>query len=647
MKGFGKSIAYLASIHIIGLLLTGVLRLALYGAGHHFLAAESAGQTKLIAKAFLNGLWFDNVIACYILIVPLVIVCISSIIGCGGKRMLTYSGRWMQVLWLIALAISAANIPYFLYFFKNINSSIWNWAEYGATTLGMLFGEPSYYPPMLGFLLLAILFIWLTNRIRRYFISEKEPVSWMARGGILLVSALCIGLCLFGIRGRMGYNPIKVSAAYYCEDAFLNQLGISPSFNLLTSTLDDRRPENRELHLMDADEALTEVQKNLGLKGSKAYPLGQERVASTPRKGTLKNVVIILMESMSANLTGIEAGNKSLTPFLDSLMHQSITFTQCYSAGNHTNHGIFSTLYSFPALMFRNLMKGSNIPNYDGLPTVLHNEGYRNLFFMTHEAQYDNMNAFLRTNGFDEIYSQEDYPKEKIVNSFGVQDDYLYHYANQRLARQEEPFFATLLSISNHPPYIIPHWFKPRSAEKEQQIVEYSDEALRQFFAEAKKQKWYQNTIFVLLGDHGKLVGEPENEMPECLNHIPLIFHTPGGEAEMRSQWCMQLDIQPTLLSMLGISAWQNNFGINLLEQARPYAIYTADNVIGARSEDHLLIYEPNTEQSHRYLYSTSGKQQKTETEDSTFAAMRRYLFSTLQTAQEMIKNQHTKMPEK
>ena len=118
------------------------------------------------------------------------------------------------------------------------------------------------------------------------------------------------------------------------------------------------------------------------------------------------------------------------------------------------------------------------------------------------------MNAFLRTNGFDEIYAQENYPKDKVVNSFGVQDDFLYQYAlpilNKR-AEERQPFFTVLLSISNHPSYVIPDYFKPHSTKLEDQIVEYADWAIRQFMQEARKQPWFENTSFVLLGDHGKL----------------------------------------------------------------------------------------------------------------------------------------------
>lgn len=117
---------------------------------------------------------------------------------------------------------------------------------------------------------------------------------------------------------------------------------------------------------------------------------------------------------------------------------------------------------------------------------------------MTHESQYDNMNGYLRTNGFDRIFAQEDYPKDKVVNSFGVQDDFLYQYALPILtetADEGQPFFAVLLSISNHPPYVIPKDFKTHSSTDEHRIVEFADHALKEFIDEAKQQEWFDNTM--------------------------------------------------------------------------------------------------------------------------------------------------------
>ncbi|MCD8304097.1 MAG: LTA synthase family protein [Prevotellaceae bacterium] len=624
MRAYLRALGYLLSLHVLGLVVTGVLRLALFVAGHHFLGdgGFSAGG------AFLRGVWFDNVVACYISIVPLCLLTLAHTFGKGQRGALVFSRWWMAVLWTLVILISCANIPYFLYFFKNINAGIWNWAEYGGTTLGMLLGEKAYYPPLLAFLALAALFIWLSGKL----LPRKERRRQWSEWGALVVGLPLIGLCLLGIRGRRGYNPIKVSQAYYCDDAFLNQLGISPTFNLLTSSLDNLRPENKKLRLMDDEEALGNVRKLLERGGEGGKPLAYELKPQGEAQAEKLNVVLILMESMSRSLMG-----RGHTPFLDSLSTRSLFFDNCYSAGLHTNHGLYATLYSFPALMFRNMMKGSDIPLYNGLPTVLKGEGYRTMFFMTHESQYDNMNAFLRTNGYEEIYSQENYPRDKVVNSFGVQDDFLFSYAINRLKSQRQPFFATLLTISNHPPYVIPQSFHPSDCEEEWQIVEYADWSLRQFFTEAERQPWYGRTVFVLLGDHGKLIGGAESEMPECLNHIPLMFFVPGKEAERRSDWALQMDVQPTLLSLLGIEAEQNNFGVDLLSTRRPCAFYTADNVIGARSEGHLFVFNPTTEQE--FLYLNGALQHEA---DSTFNALRQHVFSMLQAAQHIVSKGET-----
>lgn len=174
----------------------------------------------------------------------------------------------------------------------------------------------------------------------------------------------------------------------------MNQLGISPVFNLLSSTLDDSRKENRYLHLMPENEALENTRHYLNRPGIEGIsPIARQINASDSLRRP--NIVLIFMESMSAHLMKRFGQQKELTPFLDSLYRQSLAFSNFYSSGIHTNHGMYATLYSFPSILKRNAMKGSVIPTYSGLPTILKEQGYRTMFFMTHESQYDNMNAFF------------------------------------------------------------------------------------------------------------------------------------------------------------------------------------------------------------------------------------------------------------
>ena len=272
MKRFLNLIVYILSIHISALLIAGLFRLVLFISSYHQLTSEALSDKSLSMLAFVHGVWFDNVIGCYILLLPLAVAVVCGVCNYYGKALFRFFTIFFSVFYGLVYLISASDIPYFAYFFKHINSSIFEWFGYAGTTAGMILGESAYYLSIGLFLLfLAGFIVWLVC-LSRYFHRRSLTISasfpFWKRGVVVLVGACLIGLCIFGIRGRTGYNPIKVSAAYFCQDAFLNQLGVSPTFNLLTSVMDDMRPENKYLHLMDEQEAITKAQALLNRQGN-------------------------------------------------------------------------------------------------------------------------------------------------------------------------------------------------------------------------------------------------------------------------------------------------------------------------------------------------------------------------------------------
>ena len=643
MKRLYQSLLWLISIHIVGLLVFSLFRFTEFVCLHSQIVHPEAS----VFGAFIRGVWFDNVIGCYILLIPLVVAGVAAVVGRSHRLVYQFTAWWFSILYALAFMASAANTPYFAYFFKNINSSIFLWFGYTATTAGMLFEEKSYWLYILLYFLLAGGFVWtvlkLTNIFRKRI--EKQPadslnVRCIAGRGIVWV--LAVLLCLFGIRGRRGYNPIKVSEAYYCDDSFLNQLGINPSFNLLTSVLDDLRKENRELHLMPYAEAISYARASLGIQGKadSNYVLRRRVVSAiSPRR---HNVVVILMESMSASLLKTFGQPDELTPTLDSLYRCSLAFTNCYSAGIRTNHGLTASLYSFPALMFRNLMKGTVTPHREGIPTILRREGYHNMFFMTHEAQYDNMKAFFSTNGYDDIYSQENYPRDSVVNSFGVGDHFEMDFALGKInaaARRHNPFLATILTISNHPPYKVPTWFHARSKEAEKQIVEYADWSIGQFLKAAQREPWYRNTVFVIYADHGKMVGKTDGELPVSYNHIPLLIFGPDVKPQLYDGLAQQVDIVPTVLGLLGLSYDYDGFGIDLLKTRRQMVFYSADNQVVARDYQHCFVYNPGMQKAFCYDALPGWKLRESH-DTKAFTPLRKYVFAMEQTAQFMLNRQ-------
>ena len=647
-KTFAASTAWIISLHLLLLVVMTIFRLVEYAALHGMVTDATAA----VLPAFVRGVWFDNVVACYITALPLLTTLLAAAFGYAPRWMHRAAAWWYGVWGAIAFMASAANIPYFAYFFKNINSSIFEWFGYAGTTAGMVTGEASYFLYIALYFVLLAVFAFAIVRLRRCVdqkiaVYDKEgntrkPLRIVLR---CLLSLALVALCVFGIRGRVGYNPIKISQAYYCDDSFLNQLGINPAFNLLTSAMDDMRKENRELHLMPYPEAITLARQSLGITGQcDSLHVLRRFVQNDSNSGIdpyeKPNVVVILMESMSAKFLQTFGNAQHLTPTLDSLYNHSLAFTHCYSAGIHTNHGMTASLYSFPALMFRNLMKGTVTPHREGIPTVLKANGYHTMFFMTHEAQYDNMKAFFSTNGYDDIYSQEDYPKSEVVNAFGVSDHFLFDYALGKINQQsnsQKPFFATLLTISNHPPFVIPSWFHAKSNEADTQIVEYADYCIGDFLKKARREPWYDNTIFVIMADHGKIVGQVSGELPESYNHIPLLIFGPGVPTGRVDKLAQQVDVMPTLLSILGINYQYDGFGVDQMKSERPMVFYSADNQIVARSANRCYIYNPKMNRAFCYTQDASGALREVPY-SAAFAPLRTYCFSMTQTAQWMLR---------
>ena len=170
--------------------------------------------------------------------------------------------------------------------------------------------------------------------------------------------------------------------------------------------------------------------------------------------------------------------------------------------------------------------------------------------------------------------------------------------------------------------------------------MEYADWALRKFFEEARKQSWFENTIFVLEGDHGKLVGDAECELPQSYNHIPLMIYSNSITPAEHTAFGGQIDIQPTVLGLLGIDYLQNNFGVDLLKEERPCMFYTADNMIVGRNATQLYMYNYETNQEFAY-HADNGKLVHVPMDDS-FLPLKEYSFSMLQSAEYLVKHGKT-----
>jgi phosphoglycerol transferase MdoB-like AlkP superfamily enzyme len=594
-----------------------------------------------VALAFFMGLRFDIVVAGYLLLLPFFILTIISVSNYNLKLVLRLLYYFMILISTIALILSAADIPYFDQFFSRISVSALQWIDSPVFILKMIIQEPRYYLILLP--LILVLFIYY-KLLKNIFASYSQNNIVKPNKAIhILLSILFIIVMLVGIRGRVEIkSPIRVGTAYFCNNSFLNQAGLNPVFTFITSYLDKVNPYNKYLNLMDDGLAVRNVQKyfNVGpneIDSPIARWINPEKVSSEK-----PNIVIVIMESMSAAKMGRYGSKDQLTPHLDTLAQQGLSFDNIYTAGIHTYNGVFSTLFSFPALAAQHPMKASNMLKYNGIASTLKQFDYQTVYFTTHDGQFDNAEGFLYHNSFDKVYTKSDYPDEKILSTLGVPDDYLFDFAGSKLDdlnSTNKPFLSIILTASDHGPYIIPEYFKPKPNEITKQIVEYADWSIGKFISNAKMKSWFENTIFVFVADHGAALS-PVYEMPINYHHSPLIFYAPKifKEPKVYNQIGGQIDIFPTIMGLLNYPYMNNTFGVDLLKEWRPYICFSADDKYGVLSDSLFLIVN-NQGRESLFKYRINDVKNYLNEYERIAHEMKEYAASNMQAAQYILKN--------
>lgn len=599
-------------------------------------------KTVDVILALLMGLRFDIVITGYLMIIPFVLVAIASILD--SRILLKFSSIFIIIFFPIAFLVAAVDIPFFNQFFARFNISAFQWAETPDFVLIMIFEEIAYWWVILPFLIFSAAYVFM---IIRYRISAQKKPNAGSKPWVNAIVLLLVALSLFvGIRGRVALkSPIRIGTAYFSDNAFINQLGLNPVFTLMESYFNSFKNENAKLDLVQIDLAINSMQYYFEIK----QPMDKSPIARKYfpdfKNSNRPNIVIVIMESMSAAKMQRYGCKFNTTPFLDSLARQSLVFDNCYTNGIHTHNGIYSTLFGYPALKSRHTMNSVAMPKIDGIASTLKEYNYRTMYFTTHDDQFDNVGGFLRNNGFDEIVAQSAYPAEEVKTALGVPDDYVFRYSISHInetIESDEPFLAVYMTSSDHGPYYIPDYFTPKNSEIKKGIVEYADWSLAQFISMARRQPWFDNTIFAFVADHGSAI-DPIYSLPLNYHHTPLIFYSPRLIIpQERKELCSQLDVFPTLMELAKLPYINNTFGVEQLSCNRQYCYFCADNKFGVLSDRFFLIIDENGESL--FEYKSKSTENVIEKYPGFALDMRNYLNCNLQAAQYMIEKKLSKL---
>jgi len=605
-----------------------------------------------ILYAFFMGFRFDLVVSSYILILPYLILTVSSFFKINDKLHKILNNFLFYLILIpfsITFFISSADIPFFNQFYSRFNITAFAWNDNIDIVASMIVNEPKYFLVAIPFIVLLTIFMLKLKSIFFNYNNHQSLDKPKTNIFIKIIISLIFFLLIFiGIRGRTAAkSPIRVGTAYFCTNPFLNQLGLNANFTLLRSYLNSKKKRHQYVNLLEENEALKNTQSffHINQNNSQKYPIAR-KISNNNSRSNKPNIILIMFESMTAYKMSRYGNQYNLTPFLDSITNHSIVFDNFYSSGIHTEGGVYTVNSSYPSIFEKHMMKGTEMKSFNGIAHTLKQNNYSTIFFMTHDSEFDNMGGFIKSNYYDKLISEEDYPNDAIRGVWGVPDDYLFTYSLdylEKLNQKQKPFLATYMTVSDHGPYTIPDYFKPLSKEIEKQVVEYVDWSIRKFITDCSKKDWFDNTIFVLTADHGA----PANsfyDLPENYFHIPLIIYSPNLiKPKVYNKMGLQQDIFPTIMNFINVEYTNNTMGINLINEEREFAYFSTLGKYGVRNQDYYYINRLEGKESlFKYSDKKSYKINLIDSLPKLAKKMKIYAESNLQTAQYLTKtNKH------
>ncbi|MBG0860666.1 MAG: LTA synthase family protein, partial [Bacteroidales bacterium] len=315
-----------------------------------------------------------------------------------------------------------------------------------------------------------------------------------------------------------------------------------------------------------------------------------------------ENVVIIILESFSREYIG--ALNRDLdggtytgyTPFVDSLLSESLTFEVSVANGKKSIDAMPSILASIPSLETPYTISHYANNQIEGLASLLKKKGYYTTFF--HGALSGSMgfDSFARMSGFDDYVGLEKYPYDNGSDGmWGIWDEPFFRFFAERMESFPQPFLASIFSLSSHHPFIVPDQYKNKFRKGPAPIVEvigYTDFALREFFRKISAAPFFSNTLFVITADHTNELIHKEFQNDYGYYSIPVIFYKPGSNLKgIKNRIAQQIDIMPTVLSYLNYDEEFIAFGNNLLDDStESFAFNTNGSNYHLYMKDHILV---------------------------------------------------------
>lgn len=535
-----------------------------------------------------GGFWFDLTAVLYIN----VIILILSIIPVDLRFRAGYQTTikiFYYVLNGAALAVNVMDFIYYKFTLRRTTADVFDQFE-NETNLFSLFFRflIDYWYAVVFWLLLMWIMVKLYNKIKVQGPLMQHRIAYYVTG--VLVVPLIVGLFIGAVRGgfRHSTRPITLSnAGEYVEHPNEVSLVLNTPFAILRTL---GKTKIQKIKYYTDEQVLNKIYSPVHVPADSAAFKAD-------------NVVVIILESFSKEFFGTfnhdKPGYKGYTPFLDSLIQHSESFDYSFANGRKSIDGLPSVLASIPSLGVPYVLTPFANNRINSLGNLLRDKGYHTSFF--HGAPNGSMgfSSFTNLAGIDHYYGKTEYGNDADFDGmWGIWDDKFFGFYADKLNEFPQPFMSAIFSVSSHHPFVVPEEFEGKFKGGEEPIlkcIEYTDYALRKFFAKASTMPWYKNTLFVITADHvSSNIVFPESHTTWGLFSVPIIFFKPDNSLAQRSPAiAQQIDIMPSVLGYLKYDKPYVGFGHNIFDStAVSFAFNYRDDVYNLYEDEYLLMFD-------------------------------------------------------
>lgn len=538
------------------------------------------------------GLFYDFVNALYFILPVMLFGWVAPGRYAGKKGFKIAANALLFILVFILLLNAVSEWVFWDEFGSRFNFIAVDYLVYTQEVVGNI--RQSYpVEAIIGILLmLAALLTLLVSRLSTRF--ALDHVRFGKRSLVVGVYFLMVATVFMTIDNKL---------RQFSNNIFANELAGNGMYELFAAYRNNELDYNQFYTKLDEQQASSEIRSLVKTPesrfvGNQRFSIERDVIHTGPE--LRKNIVLISVESLSADFLGSFGNTQGITPFLDSLADQSLLFTNLYATGTRTVRGLEALSICTPPTPGQSIVRRPHNEGLFSMGSVLRKKGYQARFIYGGYGYFDNMGYFFGHNSYGVVdrtaLSKKDIDYENI---WGVADENLFELATREIGsatKNGKPVFAHIMTTSNHRPYTYPEGrIDIPSHTGREGAVKYTDFAIGQFIRNAKNKPWFKNTVFIIVADHcASSAGK--TDLPVNRYKIPLLIYAPGFiHPGVMPRLMSQIDIGPTILGLLNFSYRSKFFGYDIfqLEPGRERAFVSTYQSLGYIKHDSLVILKP------------------------------------------------------